>query len=122
MARLNFKFLVLDTCLITVEERVLFGPNVCLYSAMHPMDPAVRQGLKGPEEGKEIHIEDAVWTGGSVLILGKTARWCSSGSIKGSSLDYPYSRGMLANTRRMSHHSISLPEIQQGLFGKLKHL
>lgn len=67
---LNFNLLVLDTCLVTVGERVLFGPNVCLYSATHPLDPAVRRGLEGPEAGKEIHIEDDVWIGGSVTILG----------------------------------------------------
>ncbi|KAJ5369775.1 Maltose/galactoside acetyltransferase [Penicillium cataractarum] len=66
---LNFNTLVLDTCLITIGENVLFGPNVCLYGATHPMDPAVRRGLKGPEAGKEIHIEDDVWIGGSALIL-----------------------------------------------------
>lgn len=66
---LNFNLLVLDTCLITIGENVLFGPNVCLYGAIHPLDPAVRRGLKGPEAGKEIHIEDDVWVGGSVLIL-----------------------------------------------------
>ncbi|KAJ5044526.1 hypothetical protein NUH16_001332 [Penicillium rubens] len=66
---LNFNLLVLDTCLITIGERVLFGPNVCLYGATHPMDPAIRQGLKGPECGKEVHIEDDVWIGGSVIVL-----------------------------------------------------
>lgn len=66
---LNFNTLVLDTCLIEIGERVLFGPNVSLYGAIHPLDPAVRQGLKGPEAGKEIHIEDDVWIGGSVIIL-----------------------------------------------------
>ncbi|KAJ5589793.1 Maltose/galactoside acetyltransferase [Penicillium hetheringtonii] len=66
---LNFNLLVLDTCLITIGERVLFGPNVCIYGATHPMDPAKRMGLKGPEAGKEVHIEDDVWIGGSAIIL-----------------------------------------------------
>lgn len=66
---LNFNLRVLDTCLITIGERVLLGPDVSLYGATHPMDPAVRQGLKGPECGKEVHIEDDVWIGGSVIVL-----------------------------------------------------
>ncbi|KAF9889582.1 hypothetical protein FE257_007090 [Aspergillus nanangensis] len=66
---LNFNLLVLDTCLITIGERVLFGPNVCIYGATHPIDPAVRRGLEGPEAGKEVHIQDDVWIGGSVIIL-----------------------------------------------------
>lgn len=53
---LNFNMLVLDICLITIGERTLFGPNVSLYGATHPMDPAVRQGLEGPETGKKIRI------------------------------------------------------------------
>ncbi|KAE8162882.1 trimeric LpxA-like protein [Aspergillus tamarii] len=67
---LNFNLIVLDTCLVTIGERVLFGPNVSIYGATHPMDPAVRRGLEGPEAGKEVHIEDDVWIGGSVIILG----------------------------------------------------
>ena len=43
---LNFNLLVLDTCFITIGENVLFGPNVCLSGATHPMDPAVWRGLK----------------------------------------------------------------------------
>ncbi|KAI3053376.1 hypothetical protein CBS147352_4100 [Aspergillus niger] len=66
---LNFNLLVLDTCLVTIGERVLTGPNLCIYGATHPMDPAVRRGLEGPEAGKEVHIEDGVWIGGSVIIL-----------------------------------------------------
>ncbi|CAI7660958.1 unnamed protein product [Penicillium bialowiezense] len=67
---LNFNLLVLDSCLTTVGENVLFGPNVGLYGAVHPMDPAERRGLKGPEAGKEIHIEDDVWIGAGASILG----------------------------------------------------
>ncbi|CAG8919531.1 unnamed protein product [Penicillium salamii] len=68
---LNFNLLVLDTCLIVIGENVLFGPNVGLYGAIHPMDPAERRGLKGPEAGKEIHIEDDVWIGAGATILGE---------------------------------------------------
>lgn len=67
---LNFNILVLNTCLITVGKNVLFGPNVSLYGAIHPIDPAQRRGLKGPEAGKEIHIEDDVWIGAGATILG----------------------------------------------------
>ncbi|KAJ5116790.1 hypothetical protein N7456_001138 [Penicillium angulare] len=66
---LNFNTLVLDTCLITIGENVLFGPNVSLYGALHPMDPAERRGLQGPEAGKEIHVEDDVWIGAGATIL-----------------------------------------------------
>lgn len=79
---LNFNLLVLDTCLITIGERVLFGPNVSLYGAIHPLDPAIRQGMKGPEAGKEIHIEDDVWIGGSVMVLAgvRIGKGCTIGA------------------------------------------
>ncbi|KAL4820342.1 trimeric LpxA-like protein [Aspergillus spinulosporus] len=66
---INFDTTILDTCLVTIGERVLFGPHVRIYGATHPMDPAVRRGLEGPEAGKEVHIEDDVWIGGSVIVL-----------------------------------------------------
>lgn len=66
---LNINMMILDTCLVTIGERVLFGPNVSIYGATHPMDPAVRQGTRGPEAGKEVHIEDDVWIAGSVIVL-----------------------------------------------------
>ncbi|EEH39181.2 acetyltransferase [Paracoccidioides lutzii Pb01] len=66
---LNSNILVLDTCLVSIGERVLIGPNVCIYGATHPLDPAVRNGIEGPEAGKEVHIGDDVWIGGSAIIL-----------------------------------------------------
>ncbi|KAL4920047.1 trimeric LpxA-like protein [Aspergillus aurantiobrunneus] len=66
---INFDTTILDTCLVAIGERVLFGPHIRIYGATHPMDPAVRRGLEGPEGGKEVHIEDDVWIGGSAIIL-----------------------------------------------------
>ena len=68
-AYLNFGLLVLDTCPVTVGARTLFGPNVCIYTALHPVDPKVRNGLKGPESGKPVHIEEDCWIGGNATIL-----------------------------------------------------
>lgn len=66
---MNFNLLVLDTCLITIGARTLLGPNVQFYGATHPLDPAVRKGLEGPEAGKEIHVGEDCWIGGSAIIL-----------------------------------------------------
>jgi acetyltransferase-like isoleucine patch superfamily enzyme len=66
---LNFNSVFLDTCLITIGDRTLVGPNVSFYSATHPIDPAVRNGLSGPELGKEIHVGEDCWIGGNVVIL-----------------------------------------------------
>lgn len=59
----------IDTCPITVGARTMFGPYVSLYSGMHPLDPEVRNGIKGPESGKPIHIGEDCWIGGNVTIL-----------------------------------------------------
>jgi acetyltransferase-like isoleucine patch superfamily enzyme len=65
----NFNSVFLDTCLITIGDRTLVGPNVSFYSATHPLDPALRNGLCGPEFGKDIHVQEDCWIGGNVVIL-----------------------------------------------------
>ncbi|BGP17918.1 hypothetical protein JCM10213_003925 [Rhodosporidiobolus nylandii] len=65
----NFGFICLDTCQITIGDRVLFGPNVQLYAASHPLDPAIRNGTAGPENGGPIEIGDDCWFGGQVVVL-----------------------------------------------------
>lgn len=75
---INFGCVILDTCKVSIGARTLFGPDVHLvslfllpvilstlevlmpvimeYAAAHPTDPAIRNGLAGPELGKEIRI------------------------------------------------------------------
>ena len=66
---INFNATFLDTCLITIGSRTLCGPNVSFYSGTHPLDPVIRNGTRGPETGKEIHIGEDCWLGGNVTIL-----------------------------------------------------
>lgn len=66
---LNVNTMVVDTCLITIGARTMFGPNCQLYSGTHPVDPALRNGLNGPESGKEIHIGEDCWLGGNAIVL-----------------------------------------------------
>ncbi|KAF2277043.1 trimeric LpxA-like protein [Westerdykella ornata] len=61
----NFNSVFLDTCLTTIGSRTLVGPNVSFFSATHPLDPVLRNGLKGPEMGKEIHVGEDCWIGGN---------------------------------------------------------
>ena len=58
-----------DTCAITVGARTLVGPSVSFFSGSHPLDPEIRNGTKGPEMGKEIHVGEDCWIGGNVTIL-----------------------------------------------------
>jgi len=62
----NFNCVVLDVTYVTIGSRTLFGPNVQIYTAMHPMDAVQR--ASGLEYAKPIVIGNDVWVGGSVVI------------------------------------------------------
>lgn len=63
----NFNLVILDVAPVTVGDHVLFGPNVSLYTAGHPVHPDSR--ASGYEYGLPIVIGDDVWIGGSSVIL-----------------------------------------------------
>lgn len=84
-AYVNANSTFIDTCEVYIGPRVLVGPNCSFYSGRHPLDPAVRNGLKGPETGQPIWIEEDAWLGGGVTILsgvrvGRGAV-CGAGSV-----------------------------------------
>jgi maltose O-acetyltransferase len=62
----NFNCVVLDVMLVTIGSRTLFGPNVQVYTATHPINHKERAA--GLEFAKPITIGDDVWIGGSVVI------------------------------------------------------
>lgn len=66
---INSNCVFIDTCPITVGARTLFGPNVHIYSGTHPLDPALRNGLEGPESGKPVEIGEDCWLAGNVTVL-----------------------------------------------------
>lgn len=62
----NFNCVVLDVTPVTIGDRTLFGPNVQIYTATHPIEAAPR--ASGKELGKPITIGEDVWVGGNVTI------------------------------------------------------
>ena len=58
--------MVLDVAPVTIGSRTLFGPNVQIYTATHPINPMER--ASGLEYAKPISIGDDVWIGGSAVI------------------------------------------------------
>ncbi|MDO6391231.1 sugar O-acetyltransferase [Pontibacter sp. BT731] len=62
----NFNCVVLDVMEVRIGSRTLFGPNVQVYTATHPMDHRVR--ASGVESAKPISIGEDVWIGGSAVI------------------------------------------------------
>ena len=62
----NFNCVVLDVCEVTIGSRTLFGPNVQIYTATHPINHKKR--ASGVEYAKPIAIGEDVWIGGSAVI------------------------------------------------------
>jgi maltose O-acetyltransferase len=62
----NFNCVILDVAPVTIGNRTLFGPNVQIYAATHPLD--YKQRASGFEFGKPVMIGNDVWVGGSVII------------------------------------------------------
>uniref|UniRef100_U9U9D4 Maltose/galactoside acetyltransferase domain-containing protein n=1 Tax=Rhizophagus irregularis (strain DAOM 181602 / DAOM 197198 / MUCL 43194) TaxID=747089 RepID=U9U9D4_RHIID len=62
----NFNCAILDCNKVEIGDRVMFGPNVSLYPATHPIQPEER--AKGAEFALPIKIGNDVWIGGSATI------------------------------------------------------
>ncbi|MEE1314369.1 MAG: sugar O-acetyltransferase [Faecalimonas sp.] len=64
----NYNFVVLAGNKITIGDNVWIAPDCGLYAAGHPFDVELR--LSGIEYAWPIKIEDNVWIGGGVKIMG----------------------------------------------------
>lgn len=67
----NFHLTLVDDGHIFVGDAVMFGPNVTVATAGHPIDPVLRR--EGLQYNADVHIEDNVWIGaGAILLPGVT--------------------------------------------------
>ena len=62
----NFNCIVLDVMEVVIGSRTLFGPNVQIYTATHPIDHVQR--ASGLEYARPVRIGDDVWVGGSAVV------------------------------------------------------
>ena len=62
----NFNCVVLDVMQVKIGNRTIFGPNVQIYTATHPIN--YKERATGLELGKAISIGEDVWVGGSAVI------------------------------------------------------
>jgi maltose O-acetyltransferase len=62
----NHNLTILDVCRVDIGDRVMFGPNVMLSTATHPVDPVTRRDTG---YGAPIKIGDNSWLGGNVSVL-----------------------------------------------------
>lgn len=67
----NFNLTIVDDGDIYVGDRVMFGPNVTIATANHPIEPTLRRTAM--QYNKPVRIGENVWIGaGSVIVPGVT--------------------------------------------------
>lgn len=62
----NFNCVILDVAPVEIGSNTMFGPNVQIYTATHPVDAVERR--KGLEFARPIRIGSDVWVGGGAII------------------------------------------------------
>lgn len=63
---MNYNCCILDVMPVSIGNHVLFGPNVQIYTATHPIHPETR--AEWLEYAKPISIGNDVWIGGGAII------------------------------------------------------
>lgn len=63
----NSNLTLVDDGHIYVGDRVMFGPNVTVATANHPIDPALR--ARGLQYNKDVYIGDNVWIGANTVVV-----------------------------------------------------
>ncbi|KAL1976719.1 hypothetical protein VTN31DRAFT_3001 [Thermomyces dupontii] len=63
----NFNLTILDCALVTIGDRVMFGPHVSILAATHETEVESRR--KNIEYARPVVIGDDCWVGGHVVIL-----------------------------------------------------
>ena len=68
---LNYGCVILDCNTVYLGDNLLCGPYVQIYTAHHPIDPALR--LTGREFASPVEIGNNVWMGGGAIICPGTS-------------------------------------------------
>ena len=63
----NFNLTLVDDGHIYVGDKVMFGPNVTITTANHPIDPELRG--RGLQYNKDVYIGENAWICAGVIIL-----------------------------------------------------
>lgn len=63
----NFNLTLVDDTDIYVGNKVMFGPNVTVATAGHPIDPELRE--QAMQYNIPVHIGDNVWIGANAVVL-----------------------------------------------------
>ena len=63
----NSNLTLVDDGHIYIGDKVLFGPNVTVATANHPVDPELRS--RALQYNKDVHIGENVWIGANTVIV-----------------------------------------------------
>ncbi|OKL56439.1 hypothetical protein UA08_08159 [Talaromyces atroroseus] len=63
----NFNMVILDCAIVTIGDRVKFGPNVSVFAATHPVE--VQERRDAPDYSNEVTIGNDCWIGGHSVIM-----------------------------------------------------
>jgi maltose O-acetyltransferase len=63
----NFNCVFLDCAAIEIGDGALIGPAVQIYTATHPLDPALRRS--GLESAHPVRVGANAWIGGGAILL-----------------------------------------------------
>jgi len=63
----NFNLTLVDDANIYIGDMVMFGPNVTIATANHPILPELRE--RGLQYNRDVHIGSNVWIGAGVVIV-----------------------------------------------------
>ena len=63
----NFNLTLVDDGHIYVGDKVMFGPNVTIATANHPVNPELRS--RALQYNRDVHIGENVWIGAGVIIV-----------------------------------------------------
>ncbi len=63
----NSNLTIVDDGHVYVGDKVMFGPNVTVATANHPIEAALRE--KGLQYNKDVYIEENVWIGAGAIIV-----------------------------------------------------
>lgn len=64
---MNYNAVLVDDGDIFIGDDVMFGPNVTIVTAEHPLSPELRR--KGYQYNKPVHIGNNVWIGADATVL-----------------------------------------------------
>ena len=63
----NSNLTIVDDGHVYVGDKVMFGPNVTIATASHPIEPTLR--AKGLQYNKDVYVGENTWIGAGVIIV-----------------------------------------------------